>query len=153
MTKDNVVRPAFGKKKAEAEAPQSKPETPEASSDGDYYDPKDYTPEQLLRAQLDLVFMLSDHLRIGKVRDKLHVIGDYIFGLKNYEPNKANIKLRRQGMTSLSLKDLCEQAESSVETQWSAYPAYFGALTLEYHYRVKAALSLMSEDKNPADKK
>lgn len=152
MAAENVVRPVFGKKKVEVEKPQQKDSDAESHPDDDYYDPKDYTPEQLRRAQLDLVFMLQEVDRIQKVRDKLHTIGDFIHSLKDYVPNKENIKLRRQGMASLSVKDICEQAESSVELQWSAHPAYFGALTLEYHYRVKAALSLMSDDKD-TDKK
>lgn len=153
MADDNVVRPNFGKKKPEVDKPKTNPPEPNCEAvekDGDYYDPSSLTGEILVRAQKDLLYALAHQDHVNKSRDKIEAIGDFIFSLKNFTPNKHNIKLRRQGLHSYTLADICELVDSSQESEWRSQPSYFAALTLEYHYRIKAALSLMPDDKKTA---
>lgn len=110
--------------------------------------------EALLRAQKDLVYMLANHDFVHQMRNKLQEAGDTIFNLIGYTPDQESIRLRRQGLRSYSLEDICKEVEKTHQLQWRKQPSYLGALTLEHHYRVQTALSLMNEEenKNPSPK-
>ena len=139
----NIIRPAFGKKASVEKVPEPDPKS-------DYILPDPDAPplegEALERAQRDLLFALANMEYVRSTRDLITEIGDYIFSLKGFSPHGDNIKLRRQGLQSSSLEDLCAQARNSSEQQWAAKPSFFGALTLEHHYRVQSALSLLPKE-------
>lgn len=154
MTGDNIVRPAFGKKKSEADGSkvQSAPPHPDAEEvSDDYKHIGPLTGEELLRAQKDLVYILANHDFVHAMRNKLGEAGDTIFSLRGYSPDKESIRLRRQGLKSYSLEEICREVEKTHQLQWRKQPSYLGALTLEHHYRVQVALSLMNEEENSKD--
>ena len=147
MSDDNIVRPVFGKKKAEEETRvQPSPLEPAAEEiSDDYKQIGPLTGEALVRAQKDLVYMLANDAFVHEMRNKLEQAGDTIFALKDFAPDPASIRLRRQGLKNLSLEEICELVKNTHQLQWRSQPSYLGALTLEHHYRVQLALSLMNE--------
>lgn len=155
MADDNVVRPTFGRKKpevAETTAPAEDGEngqpTQEPASDisDDYEHVGSLEGEALVRAQKDLIYMLANNEFVHAMRNKLEEAGDTIFNLIDYAPDPKSIRLRRQGLKSYSLQDICKEVEKTHQLQWRSQPSYLGALTLEHHYRVQLALSLMNEE-------
>jgi hypothetical protein len=148
VTDDNVVPLAFGKKRLNAVRPQSNPQkpVPGEASDG-YKHMGPLTGEDLERAQEDLLYMLVSREFVTQMRDKLTETGDTIFSLKGFVLDQESIRLRRQGLKSFSLKEICEEADRTHQLQWRSQPSYLGALTLEHHYRVQAALSTMNSKK------
>ena len=142
MADDNVVRPTFGKKK------DDKAKVPEPSEDEYALPDPDAPPlegEALVRAMRDLAFVVEDQQYVHETRELINQIHDYIFKLGGFSPRDANIKLRREGLKSSTLKDLCAQVRNTNKLQWNTNPSFFGALTLEYHYRMQAVLSLLQE--------
>lgn len=107
--------------------------------------------EALERAQRDLVYMLANGDLVHAMRDKLEEAGETIFNLTGYSPDQESIRLRRQGLRSYSLEEICREVENTNQLQWRKQPSYLGALTLEHHYRVQTALSLMNEAENKKD--
>ena len=154
MSEDNVVRPAFGKQKIEEAtvAPiRTRSSCDEISDDYKHIEP--LTGEALLRAQKDLVYLYSNRDFVSKMRDKLEEAGDVIFSLHDYVPDKESIRIRRQGLQSFSLEDLCNEANKTNQLQWRTQPSYLGALTLEHHARVQAALSIMPSEEELEDRR
>ena len=150
MSDNNVVRPVFGKKKAE-EGQRSLSQTAAEEVSDDYKQIEPLTGEVLLRAQKDLLYMLANDAFVHEMRNKLEQAGDTIFALKGFTPDPASIRLRRQGLKSLSFQEICELVQNTHQLQWRKQPSYLGALTLEHHCRLQLALSLMNEE-NPSPK-
>lgn len=121
-------------------------QAPESEVSDDYKQIGPLTGDMLARAQKDLVYMLVNQAFVHAMRNKLVKAGDTIFNLTGYEPDQESIRLRRQGLRSYSLEDICNEVEKTHQLQWRKQPSYLGALTLEHHYRVQAALSLMNEE-------
>lgn len=154
MANDNVVRPVFGKRKPEAapvmpSAP-SEPTRDEVSDDYKHIGP--LTGEALVRAQKDLMYMLANGDFVHQMRNKLTEAGGTIFALRDFAPDQESIRLRRQGLKSYSLEDICKEVDKTHQLQWRKQPSYLGALTLEHHYRVQAALSIMPSEESRDDK-
>ncbi len=155
MSDDNVVRPAFGKKRPEVRAvtSASPSEPPKDEVSDDYKHMEPLTGEALIRARKDLLYMLAHGDFVHQMRNKLDQAGDTIFALRGFAPDQESIRLRRQGLKSYSLEEICKKIEKTHQLQWRKQPSYLGALTLEHHYRVQAALSMMPESESQGIKK
>ncbi len=145
VTEDNVLRPVFGKKKLESAIQPALPQSAEEKASDDYKYIGPITGEALEQAQKDLLYIYVNGAFVERMRNKIQEAGDTIFGLKDFVPDQASIRLRRQGLKSFSLEQICQEIERTHELQWRSQPSYLGALTLEHHYRVQTALSLMNE--------
>ncbi|MBU2159125.1 hypothetical protein KJ848_03000, partial [Patescibacteria group bacterium] len=145
---DNVIRPTFGAKTNQTSKQQSEPTQYDEPSD-DYRHIGKLEGPALLRAQHDLLYLLKSKEHVSWTRDKLEQLGDIIFNLKDFSPSKQSIELRRQGLRSSSLEEICNLAEGLDETQSRSQPSYLGALTLEHHARVQVALSLLNGTDSP----
>jgi hypothetical protein len=102
--------------------------------------------EALAMAQRDLKYMIanSDHAHVAIA--KINEITRHVFGLENFSPHDVSVELRRRGLRSTSLKELCVLAQRSKRGQWSNQPFYFCALALEYNSRVERAKSLLPKE-------
>ncbi len=147
MNDHNVIRPVFGKRKAEDD-PSKKAAAPvvEATEEEapDEYDVGKLSPAEQVLARRDLAYMLTNGDRVHAMRDKLQGLGDLVFSLKDFVPDKKSIRLRRAGLKSQSLEEICDMTELCNELQARSQPSFIGALTLEHHYRVERALSQLS---------
>lgn len=139
---DNVVRPVFGAKPQRAE---STPQTVSEDEGRGYESVGPLTGDALVQAQRDLVYLLQNMDYANRMRDRLEELGDIVFGLANFTPDTRSIDLRRQGLRTQSLEEICNMAENVTELQAKMQPSYLGALTLEHAARLNAALSLMDK--------
>lgn len=151
----NVVRPAFGGKKPALAvvAPSSPIESPQSEATDDHGNDAPLTGEALDRARQDLVYMLTHAEFVMSMGAKLTKAGDEIFSLRDFTPDQKNIRLRREGLKTFSLEDICKEVEKTQPLQWRSQPSYLGALTLEHHCRVQAALSVMPREEQRGDEK
>ncbi len=143
---DNIIRPQFGKKKldeAEAAPPEKvKPEIAWTMQPDDI----PTTHEGRVALLNDLKYLVANSPRITATRDKLDHITDYIFSLANFNKSDTNIELRRSGLKSASLENLCHVVLESDQSQWQTKPNYFGAVVLEYRDRVDRLIKLFPRE-------
>lgn len=112
----------------------------------DYKDVGPLEGEARVRAGKDLVYMLANQEFANAMRNKIEAAGDTIFRLKDFAPDQESIRLRREGLQSHTLEDICQEIDKTNELQWRRQPSFIGALTLEHEYRVQRALSLMNNE-------
>ena len=146
-----IIRFPFGNKKpAEKPAEENRQAhvTDLADEDDDpVADLSQFTPEQLRAMTVDLLYIGQNKDHVSAMRDKLEQITDHIFSLRDFAPNKANIRLRREGLNAHTLQEICELVDTANNPlQWQTDPSYYGALMLEYDRRVKRAISLLPKD-------
>ncbi len=139
---DNVIRPAFGKKPAVQ--PPQKVENTQVSEPEDVLgaDGLPTDPDKRIAILRDIQYMLADMEHLGRTRDRLHYINDFVFSLQGFDPSQRNIEIRREGLQSATLESLCEIINASDETQWKTKPNYFGSVTLEYQQRIERLIKL-----------
>ncbi|MES2931198.1 MAG: hypothetical protein V4682_00685 [Patescibacteria group bacterium] len=145
---DNVIRGVFGGKANPPSEQQVEPNQYDEPSD-DYKHIGPLEGLALLRAQQDLLYMLKNKEHVNKIRDRLEQLGDTVFSLRDFSPSEQSIELRRQGLRSDSLEQICALAEALSELQCRSQPSYLGALTLEHHARVQISLSLLNGTDSP----
>ncbi len=148
MSEENVVRPDFGKRNTTAVpvASAAPPEPPREEISDHFRHIGPLTGEALVRAQKDLLYMIANASFVHQMKNKLTEAGNTIFALRSFAPDQESIRLRRQGLKSYSLDDICKVANNTHQLQWRTQPSFLGALTLEHHCRVQAALSVMPVD-------
>lgn len=144
MSEDNVVRPVFGRKSPLTQAAPTA-DTPKDEVPDDYKHIGPLEGEALERARIDLVYMIANGDFVHAMRNKLEEAGNVIFALKGFTPDTRSIELRRKGLKSYTLEEICRETEKTHQMQWRSQPSYLGALTLEHHERVQLALSFMNE--------
>ena len=143
MTEDNIIRPVFGKQ----------PETITNLLDvSEYTYPEPLSKEMLARAREDFVFMVTEAGFVHDMRNRLEEASAAIFDLKDFNPHEKSIELRREGISSYTLKEICQEIEKTHLLRWKSQPSYLGALLLEYHCHVHAALSLLPDKKSSGDR-
>jgi len=126
MGSDNVIRPVFGAKPVAAASIQLAvvPDSVNEGSQGRYKDIGPLTGDALVQAQRDLVYVLTHMDFANCMRDRLEKLGDLVFDLAGYTPDTRSIELRRQGLRTMTLEEICNLAANVNEVQVRMQPSY-----------------------------
>ena len=85
----------------------------------------------------DIYYFLKNIQRLLGVPKRVDEITNYIFSLKNFVKNDANIALRREGVALFTLEQLSDHILDSTEQDWKIRPSFYGAVILEYNSRIE----------------
>ncbi len=101
------------------------------------------TSEAQVRLATDMQYLLANMLRVNQTRDRIVEIDEYIQSLAGFSKSDGNVQIRREGLASASLENLCHIVLSSSRVHWQSKPNYYGAVLLEYNARIKKIMALV----------
>ncbi len=113
-----IFRPTFGKKGEDVQEVPSEQLAEPILSDAEY-------TEQHGDLIARVVQIESDY-------------ADFLESLEQGAVDTANVELRRQGLKSMSLQQLCNIWLTSRETDWKMKPSFYAAMVIERYLRSKA---------------
>jgi hypothetical protein len=93
----------------------------------------------------DVTYLVQNMETFSKIPGKIDEITNYVFSLKDFAKNDANIALRREGVAVFPLSALVDHMLKSAETDWKNKPSFYGAVILECHARMLKINSFLSK--------
>lgn len=131
MSDDNVIRPIFGRPRADT--------TAGAQMRQNTISDEDEIPDH----EQDLRYFLLNLKLVWKAHLRGDEMTNFLFDVAGYQKSDSSLDLRRPIVRNYTFEYFCDRLLNSSRGEWSSQPAFFGALFIEFHARQNIILSLL----------